>query len=162
MDIAEIEERIMGMGCSDGGCLLRPKRSGVHTNGGCRCVPNYSPSLAEQRTIRASLTWWRRLTDSLRATLAEVEAERGILEQELERRRVELEAAEVERGRARVRAQNAEARAERAEQTLADERDKSYIRGKAVMAHKLMDMIKADFDWAVGELGPDWPNEDGS
>lgn len=58
-----------------------------------------------------------------------------------------------------MRRATAETRLAEAEQTLADERDKSYIRGKAVMAHKILALLTADFDWAVGELGEDWPDD---
>lgn len=135
MDLAEIEEKIMAMGCTDGGCLLRPKRPGIHTNGGCRCVPNYNPSLAEQRTVRASLTWWRRLADSVRASLAEVEQDHARYVSESQEARRAL-MAERDKARANFqfmvdraanerldgyralgqRAADAEARAEQAEQ----------------------------------------------
>lgn len=57
-------------GCSDGGCLLRIKPLGMHTNGGCRCLRDLPKDL--QRAIKRKLS-------VLRDEIAEGREQRDIL-----------------------------------------------------------------------------------
>ncbi|CAB4122953.1 hypothetical protein UFOVP28_88 [uncultured Caudovirales phage] len=64
-----LEEKLEAIGgCSDGHCIVHV-RSGMHTNGGCRCLTR--DMMAAQRVVRA----YRTEVEQLRATVKKLEDE---------------------------------------------------------------------------------------
>ena len=47
-------------GCGDSSCIVQQTRSGMHTNGGCRC---------DERRLRQAMQYWRRRSEFLEETI---------------------------------------------------------------------------------------------